>query len=113
MQLLYETGLRPSAYIPVLEATDDPDLRAMGLAGANAMPMPNIPEMGSVWRADNGITLAITGEQTAEEAMADAAEQVRASDSRGAGGHGEPARHLPGPGWLRRAVGPGLPGHCL
>ncbi|MCC6605967.1 MAG: extracellular solute-binding protein [Anaerolineae bacterium] len=79
MQLLYETGLRPSAYIPVLEATDDPDLRAMGLAGANAMPMPNIPEMGSVWAAaDNGITLAITGEQTAEEAMADAAEQVRA-----------------------------------
>src|SRR5690606_38699442 len=62
MQLLYETGLRPSAYIPVLEATDDPDLRAMGLAGANAMPMPNIPEMGSVWAAaDNGITLAITG----------------------------------------------------
>lgn len=79
MQKLYETGLRPSAYIPVLEATDDPDLRAMGLAGANAMPMPNIPEMGSVWSAaDNGITLAITGEQTPEEAMSDAAEQVRA-----------------------------------
>ena len=79
MQKLYETGLRPSAYIPVLETTDDPDLRAMGLAGANAMPMPNIPEMGSVWSAaDNGITLAVTGEQTAEEAMSDAAEQVRA-----------------------------------
>ncbi|MCA9944942.1 MAG: extracellular solute-binding protein [Anaerolineales bacterium] len=79
MQLLYETGLRPSAYKPVLEATDDPDLKAMGLAGANAMPMPNIPEMGSVWSAaDNGITLAVTGEQTAEEAMGDAAEQVRA-----------------------------------
>lgn len=79
MQLFYETGLRPSAYIPVLENTDDPDLKAMGLAGANAMPMPNIPEMGSVWSAaDNGITLAVTGEQTAEEAMTDAAEQVRA-----------------------------------
>lgn len=79
MQLFYETGLRPSAYIPVLETTDDPDLKAMGLAGANAIPMPNIPEMGSVWSAaDNGITLAVTGEQTAEEAMTDAAEQVRA-----------------------------------
>ena len=79
MQLLYETGLRPSAYISVLEATDDPDLKAMGLAGANAMPMPNIPEMGSVWSAaDNGMTLAVTGEQTPEEAMTDAAEQVRA-----------------------------------
>ncbi len=79
MQLLYETGLRPSAFKAVLETTDDPDLKAMGLAGANAMPMPNIPEMGSVWSAaDNGITLAVTGEQTPEEAMTDAAEQVRA-----------------------------------
>jgi maltose-binding protein MalE len=79
MQLFYETGLRPSAFKAVLETTDDPDLKAMGLAGANAMPMPNIPEMGSVWSAaDNGITLVVTGEQTPEEAMADAAEQVRA-----------------------------------
>jgi len=78
MQLLYEVGLRPSALQSVLETTDDADLKAMGQAGANAMPMPNIPEMGSVWSAaDNGITLAVTGEQTAEEAMSDAANQVR------------------------------------
>jgi len=78
MQLLYETGLRPSAFKSVLDVTDDPDLKAMGLAGANAMPMPNIPEMGSVWSAaDNGITLAVTGEQTPEEAMAEAARQIR------------------------------------
>jgi len=78
MQLLYETGLRPSAYKSVLDVTDDPDLKAMGLAGANAMPMPNIPEMGSVWSAaDNGITLAVTGEQTPEEAMSEAARQIR------------------------------------
>ena len=78
MQLLYETGLRPSAFKPVLETTDDADLKAMGEAGANAMPMPNIPEMGSVWSAaDNGITLAATGEQTPEDAMTDAADQVR------------------------------------
>jgi arabinogalactan oligomer/maltooligosaccharide transport system substrate-binding protein len=79
MRLLYETGLRPSSFKSVLATTDDPDLKAMGEAGANAMPMPNIPEMGSVWSAaDNGITLAVTGEQTPEEAMTDAAEQVRA-----------------------------------
>lgn len=79
MQELYEVGLRPSALKSVLEVTDDPDLKAMGEAGASAMPMPNIPEMGSVWTAaDNGITLAVTGEQTPEEAMGDAAEQVRA-----------------------------------
>ena len=78
MQELYETGLRPSSFKSVLAKTDDPDLKAMGEAGANAMPMPNIPEMGSVWTAaDNGITLAATGEQTPEAAMKDAAQQVR------------------------------------
>jgi arabinogalactan oligomer / maltooligosaccharide transport system substrate-binding protein len=78
MQQLYETGLRPSAYKSVLEKTEDADLKAMGEAGANAMPMPNIPEMGSVWSAaDNGIALAVTGEQTPEEAMTDAAGQIR------------------------------------
>ncbi len=79
MQRLYETGNRPSAFKPVLERTEDPDLKAMGQAGANAMPMPNIPEMGSVWSAaDNGITLAVTGKQTPKDAMTDAANQIRA-----------------------------------
>jgi arabinogalactan oligomer / maltooligosaccharide transport system substrate-binding protein len=79
MQLLYETGLRPSSFKSVLAATDDPDLAAMGEAGMSAIPMPNIPEMGSVWSAwNNGITLAITGAQTPEDSMKDAAEQVRA-----------------------------------
>jgi maltose-binding protein MalE len=78
MQQIYETGLRPSAFKSVLEVTDDPDLKAMGEAGVNAMPMPNIPEMGSVWSAaDNGINLALTGEQTPEAAMTDAATQIR------------------------------------
>ena len=79
MQKLQDVGLRPSAYKPVLATLEDADLFAMGEAGTNAMPMPNIPEMGSVWSAwDNGITLAVTGEQTAEAAMTDASEQIRA-----------------------------------
>jgi hypothetical protein len=78
MQRIYETGLRPSAFKSVLETTDDPDLLAMGNAGSNAVPMPNIQEMGSVWSAwNNGIVLGVTGEQTAEESMTDAAQQVR------------------------------------
>jgi len=78
MQLLYETGLRPSAFKTVLATTDDPDLKAMGEAGVNAIPMPNIPEMGSVWSAwNNGISLALTGQLTPEESMTDAAQQVR------------------------------------
>lgn len=78
MQLFYETGNRPSAFESVLATTDDPDLAAMGLAGVNAIPMPNIPEMGSVWGAWNaGITIAITGQETPEQAMTDATQQIR------------------------------------
>jgi len=78
MQQLADTGNRPSAFKSVLEKTTDPDLKAMGQAGVNAIPMPNIPEMGSVWSAaDNGITLGVTGQQTPEAAMTDAANQIR------------------------------------
>jgi maltose/maltodextrin transport system substrate-binding protein/arabinogalactan oligomer/maltooligosaccharide transport system substrate-binding protein len=78
MQTLYETGNRPSAFTSVLETTADADLAAMGQAGVNAIPMPNIPEMGSVWGAWNaGITIAITGQETAEIAMTDATQQIR------------------------------------
>jgi len=79
MQAIYETdpNPRPSAFTSVLETMDDTDLVAMGEAGANAIPMPNIPEMGSVWAAwNNGIVLAVTGKQSSEEAMTDAAQQV-------------------------------------
>jgi maltose-binding protein MalE len=78
MQQIYETGLRPSAFKSVLAGTTDPDLLAMGQID-NAIPMPNIPEMGSVWTAwNNGIALAAAGTQTPEAAMTDAANQVRA-----------------------------------
>jgi len=78
MQQLYVTGNRPSAFIPVLEQTDDPDLAAMDVAGANATLMPYIPEMGSVWGAwGSGVTLALTGEQPVEEAMNDAVAQIQ------------------------------------
>jgi maltose-binding protein MalE len=78
MKQLADTGNRPSAFSVVLGQTTDPDLKAMGQAGINAIPMPNIPEMGSVWTAtDNGITLAITGQQDPASAMQDAATQIR------------------------------------
>ena len=78
MKQLADSGNRPSAFTSVLNQTTDPDLKAMGQAGINAIPMPNIPEMGSVWTAtDNGITLAITGKQAPDSAMKDAAKQVR------------------------------------
>ena len=78
MQQIYETGLRPSAFKSVLAKTTDPDLLAMGQI-TNAVPMPNIPAMGSVWTAwNNGIALATAGTQAPDAAMKDAADQVRA-----------------------------------
>jgi maltose-binding protein MalE len=79
MTQLYIAGNRPSAYQPVLDATDDADLLAFGVAGTNATAMPTIPEMGSVWGSwDSAITLILQGEQTPEEALTVAGEQIRA-----------------------------------
>jgi hypothetical protein len=78
MQKLYEAGNRPSAYLPVLEGTEDPDLAAFGQAGENAALMPSIPEMGSVWGAWNSaVQLTINAGDTPENAFTTAAQQIR------------------------------------
>lgn len=78
MQKLYEAGKRPSAFIPVLEKTDDPDLAAMGEAGKNATMMPAIPAMGSVWgNWNDAVTLVIQGKQEPEAALKDGATKIR------------------------------------
>lgn len=78
MTELYIAGDRPSAFLPVLDTTDDPDLAAFGAAGENAALMPAIPEMGAVWGSWNSaIVLVITGEDTPENAFTTAGQQVR------------------------------------
>lgn len=78
MTNLYLSNNRPSAFASVLAATDDADLAAFGEAGADAMLMPAIPEMGSVWGSwGDAFTLIIQGEQTAEEALTNGAAQIR------------------------------------
>lgn len=78
MTELYNVGFRPSAFIPVLEQTDDPDLLAMAEAGENATMMPAIAEMGSVWgNWGDAVTIIIQGQQSAEEAMLDAGMKIR------------------------------------
>ncbi len=78
MMELYQAGKRPSAYLPVLAKTDDPDLLAMGTAGANATMMPAIPAMGSVWgNWDSAIVLTRDGKQDAATALKEAAAKVR------------------------------------
>ena len=76
MQELASAGNRPSAFVSV--TSDDPDIAAFGETGADAVPMPAIPEMGSVWGSwGDAFTLIINGEQTAEEALTNGAAQIR------------------------------------
>lgn len=78
MQALYDADPRPSAWIPVFEATDDPDLAGFSLAGEGGIPMPAIPAMSAVWGAwDAGITLVIQQQLDPEAAMTDAGQQIR------------------------------------
>jgi maltose/maltodextrin transport system substrate-binding protein/arabinogalactan oligomer/maltooligosaccharide transport system substrate-binding protein len=78
MQALFEAGGRPSAFLPVLEATEDPDLAAFGEAGVVGLPMPAIPAMSSVWTAwSDAVTLVFNEESEPEEAFTTAAEQIR------------------------------------
>jgi len=80
MQALFEAGGRPSAFLPVLDATEDPDIAALGEAGAEAPPMPAIPEMSAVWDAvNNAITLTFQQQSEPADAFATAAEQVRSA----------------------------------
>lgn len=76
MTQLAESGNRPSAHRSVV--SDDADLTAMSAAGEQALPMPAIPEMGSVWGSwGDAFTLIMNGEQTAEEALTNGAAQIR------------------------------------
>ncbi len=78
MQALFEADPRPSAWLPVREAIDDPDIAGFAAAGAEAVPMPNIPEMSAVWAASNGALVQIVNGQTdGETAYVTAAEQIR------------------------------------
>jgi arabinogalactan oligomer/maltooligosaccharide transport system substrate-binding protein len=80
METLYVAGNRPSAFLPVLEATNDPDLLAMGEAGKNATAMPTIPAMGSVWGSwSDAIVLIMTGERAPADALSTGALQIRSA----------------------------------
>lgn len=80
MQAMYDANPRPSAYLPVREATEDADMIAFGEAGTNAVPMPAIPAMSAVWTAwGNAEALVFQQQQTPAEAFKNAAEQIRSA----------------------------------
>ena len=80
MLKFYEVDPRVPAYTPALEKMDDADLIKIAEAGANAQPMPAIPEMGKVWGDwGNALTFILNGEKTPEEAYTFAQEAIEAA----------------------------------
>lgn len=78
MQAMFDANPRPSAFVPIREVTADPDMVAFGEAGVNAVPMPAIPAMSAVWTAwGDAEALIFQQQQTPEEALTNAAEQIR------------------------------------
>ena len=68
---------RIPAWIPTLEAVDDVDLAGFGAAGLSAQPMPNIPQMGSVWGSwGDAVQLIMNGEDPTES-LTNGAQQIR------------------------------------
>ena len=80
-QALYDADPRGPAHMAVADAlAADPVALAFAASAADGNPMPNIPQMGSVWGplGDN-LLLVRNGTLSAAEAMAAAADAVRAA----------------------------------
>jgi maltose-binding protein MalE len=78
MQYIFDNDPRPSAWVSIFNATDDPNMKGFAAAGANGQPMPAIPEMGSVWDAwGSAGTLIAQGQETPAQALKEAADQIR------------------------------------
>jgi len=78
MQAIFDADPRPSAFLPVRDQIEDPELAAFAEAGVEGLPMPAIPEMSAVWSAwGNGLTLIGQQREDPVQAFTDAAEQIR------------------------------------
>ena len=76
MLALFDADPRGPAWLPIVDQATG--FEAFAASAANGLFMPNVPEMGSVWEPLGNQLLAVRGGQlTAEEAMTNAAEQVR------------------------------------
>ncbi len=79
MQALYDADPRGTAWVAVQDGlTDDPQAQTFAASAGNGIPMPNVPEMASVWGplGDN-LLLVRNAELAAADAMTTAAEAVR------------------------------------
>jgi arabinogalactan oligomer / maltooligosaccharide transport system substrate-binding protein len=79
MQALFDADPRPSTWIPVALAIEDPDVQAFIASAGGADPLPAIPEMSSVWTDwTDALDLIFTQAQEPDSALTDAAESIRA-----------------------------------
>jgi arabinogalactan oligomer/maltooligosaccharide transport system substrate-binding protein len=77
MLSLFNAEQRPSAWKTIFDHAGDSDTKGFNAAGANAVPMPSIPEMGYVWDAwTAAAALAFSGEKTPAEALKNARVQI-------------------------------------
>ena len=80
LKAIYDRDPRPSAFVPLAEVIEDADLLAFMEAGAVGDPMPNIPEMNSVWKAwGDAMELVSNQTQAPEEALTNAQAQIEAA----------------------------------
>lgn len=78
MTAMSAASKRPSAFLPTIAKTTDPDMLTIATIAANGTPMPNIPQMGSVWGPwSDAVVLAISGQKTPLEALTEAGQQIR------------------------------------
>jgi maltose-binding protein MalE len=76
---LYKLGDRlPALKTAAAKVTDNKDVAGFGNYGSTGTPMPNIPQMNSVWDSwGNAWKNVADGKQTAKEAFAQAAANIK------------------------------------
>jgi maltose/maltodextrin transport system substrate-binding protein/arabinogalactan oligomer/maltooligosaccharide transport system substrate-binding protein len=79
MLRLFELGNRPPCYLPALaDLSGNADIQGFAAAGGNSIPMPNIPQMNSVWGPwSDALALIVNQQLDPETAMKNAATQIR------------------------------------
>ncbi|MFO8076388.1 MAG: maltose ABC transporter substrate-binding protein [Egibacteraceae bacterium] len=76
---LYDADPRPPAMLSAFEeVSEDPNIEGFGESGLEGQPMPNIPEMDSVWESwTDAYELIWEGSEEPDTAFTQAAEQIR------------------------------------
>jgi len=79
MSQLFEADPRPPTWVPLQGSIDDEEVLVFAESARNGDPMPAIPEMSAVWTSwTDALNLIFTQSQEPEQAVRDAATDIRA-----------------------------------